>query len=87
MRDRLLLQVELRRNVLLPQQIGRGAPISVPDGLLAHGPSKHHWRSSVVLRDLGFPILLARLEQLDRLPGHHRRDRVLVHELRMRVTP
>ena len=87
MRDRLLLRVEPRWNVLISQQVVRGALILVPDGLLAHGRSKHDWRSSVVLRDSGFPILLARLKQLDRLPGHHRRDRMLVHELRMRITP
>ena len=47
-------------------------------------PSASGSLSSARLRIL---VLPARLEQLDRLRRHHRRDRVLVDELRMRVAP
>src|SRR5262249_54524429 len=36
---------------------------------------------------LGFGHLLILLEKLDRLPRHHRGDRMLIHELRMGVPP
>ena len=35
----------------------------------------------------GFVVLFGRLEELNRLRRHHRRDRVLVDQLRMRITP
>jgi hypothetical protein len=38
-------------------------------------------------RGSGFSHLSAWLEKLDRLPRHHCRNRMLVHELRMRVPP
>jgi hypothetical protein len=43
------------------------------------------WITGCIAPGLVFGNLLARLKKLDRLPWHHCRNFLLVHELRMRV--
>jgi hypothetical protein len=43
------------------------------------------WITGCIVPGSGFGNLLARLKKLDRLPWHHCRNFLFVHELRMRV--